>query len=220
MANVARGGEPLPVAVDTDKNNKNQKKDKSQKNTKAPKEKRGMTPLRAALIVLLLLLLLLTAAATLLFFNVADSRNIALSFLQMGAHPYQNQLDELTDLQEKVRAESVALSEARREMDTKEADIAKRERDIATREAALAQRTSDVNERVREMDETQTRLARFVEIYQNLSAPAAAKILEEMNDVDEIVQILTAMEPELVSQILASMDTEFAARISFRMLDS
>lgn len=216
MANVARGAQlPVeqPMPEETGRKGR-RKKDKAAQ----PKEKKRMTPLRAALIVAIAFLLILTVLFALVLFNVGNSRVIALSFLQMGEHPYQNQMDELTALQETLRAQSVAISEAQQELDARESELSKRERDVASRESATTTRAEDLDAKEQLLYDTSVELARLVGIYEKLTPATAAKILQEMKDIDEVTRILNEMKPALVSDILTSMDVEFAAKVSFAML--
>lgn len=192
-----------------------------QKKAKTPGKQgavpRRLSPLRSALIVTVFFLLALCIVATFLFFDFGGSRQLALRFLQVGEHPYQNQMNALLDLQEQIRQEKLELTTWQEQVAAREKDVQKTERSLAARESAVAQREEQMQEQQTSLDTGNTELAKLVAIYEKLDASTAAKILEEMKDIDEVTRILSRMKDAAVADILTAMSQEFAARVSLQL---
>lgn len=217
MSNVAKTNGAVPVQKTTKNAASVKGKSKSAIKAKVGKEKKGITPLRAVLIETVLILLLGSICFAFVFFDYGGVRNSVLTFIQMGEQPYQNQMDALNQLQGQVRDERSQLTVEQEEFAAQQKLMDKQLREIQTREAAIAARTDDLDIQQESLNESGAELAKLVSIYEKMDASTAAKIMEEMGDVDEATRILSRMKVATVADIMSAMSKEFAAKVSIHL---
>ncbi len=211
MANVANA-----PATQAEATAKNKKKDKAEKR---PKEKKAMTPFRAVLLTLIFVLFLGAAGTALVWFNLFNAKQIAVDFLLAGESPYKPQIARLEELSEGIALESLKLEETRADLEKREAQLAKAQSDLAAKTKALDERDTQLIQRTTTLEDAEANMTQLIAMYERMEAAKAAKIMQEVYDVDDVARLLSRMKSDRASAILAAMDAERAARVTELLLE-
>jgi len=168
------------------------------------------------------IILILGAAYALIFFRViqvdkAASRSPALAHILTALHLY-HQPPKAAEVAAKPwkpsTQEQSKLEPQRKDLEQREAEVARREQDLAARRIALRKMENLPPGAALAAKPDPT--ARLVSIYEKMSPEDAAQILAHMND-SEVISLLIRMKERQVSGILTQMPPDRAARLS-RML--
>jgi flagellar motility protein MotE (MotC chaperone) len=178
------------------------------------KEKKPMSPVRAALIVLVAMLLLVAAAATMVYFNLFDLKQVAVNLLLEGKSPYDPQIARLEELARSIAEESAALEQTRADLEAREVALEKTRLEVEARETDVTTRTAELDERTAKVETFEGDMTQLAAIYEGMDPVSAASICEEIYDSDDIARLLSKMEQSNASAILAAMTPERAARVT------
>lgn len=222
MANVSQdlAAQVQPEAVDK-KEAKRQKKEAriaAKAEAKAAKVKRkGITPLRAALMTFLLMIFLLLAATTLIYFDVVD-RHILVNALLEGDNPYRPQIERIEQLSRSLAEESLALEQAKADFEEEKKLLEKEQKTLASRETAIVTQQANLDASTTLAAESEENIAKLVAMYEKMDASSAAMIMEEMYDVEDVARLLSRMKQDKASGILSAMSSARAARVTELLL--
>lgn len=178
-----------------------------------PTPNKRMSAARGALAALIIVLLILIGAGVAVFFNVADSRMMLVSFLQ-SADPIVGQEFDAFE------AERTALMAERSELGTQQAALEAEKTRLGNLDKQLSRRERVLREAEESqvLDEESIAKAaqdreKMISIISKLDAPAAARMLASLQDTREIVNILLVLKEKFAAAILTAMDPVVATRV-------
>jgi flagellar motility protein MotE (MotC chaperone) len=113
------------------------------------------------------------------------------------------------------------LNDRKKELDLKEAELAKLEEELQKQKAELDEKIKKLESMRGEISKTlQTRVAndqekvgKLVEFYSNMKPAQASKVIESLNE-DLAVEILEKMKKKIAAEIMNMMDAKKARRLS------
>ena|GEM_PF-3840845 len=182
--------------------------------------RKGMSPGKAGLMVFLFMVFLLMAATALVYFDVMDARQIMVNVLLEGKSPYDPQIARLEELSLSLSQESLALEQGKAELESARKQLEKKEKTLTSKEETLVSQQTALEENTALAATTEENVAKLVAMYEKMDAARAAKIIEEMYDVDDVSYLLSRMKQDKASGILAAMDTVRAARVTELLMNS
>lgn len=217
MANVSQN---LPANQGTGAVDKKEAK-RLKKEAKAAQkaERGGMKPWKAGLIVFLFMLFLLSAAATMVYFDVLDSRQIMVNLLLEGKSPYDPQIARLEELSLQLQGQNAELEAQRAELEAEQKRLEKLEKTLTAKESQLASQETQLQESTALATASDENMAQLILIYEKMDASQAAKIMEEVYDVEDVAILLSRMKQDKASGILAAMSAAKAARVTELLIE-
>lgn len=117
----------------------------------------------------------------------------------------REQLQKLEEIQNELLERERALAELAQQLDERAQSLDRREAELTAQAAALEQAKAD-----------RLNVQHLAEIYTEMEAAEAARILEKMNEA-EVLEILAVMDVRTAARILEALPTERAASLSRRL---
>lgn len=177
---------------------------------KKKKNKKGCLSLFLVFFVVLLVGLFGLSYA----FNWFNVRQGILDVLITGDELYAQKMMELDKEKQKAGESQQLADDAKGQYEQKLSELDSRESAVQQREAQLAKLEDEAQNGQTPSD----RRAQFVAMFENMDRASAAKAMEQMNDVDAVAGILSAMKQKAAAEVMEQFTPELAAEVAKRML--
>ncbi len=113
-----------------------------------------------------------------------------------------------------LKSRQESLSEKENELTVREVELSEREQQLAVRESAVAEAEGEAAQRAQD----QADIKAAAEIFSKMKAAAAAKAIAGMDDVEDMVNILSAMPREQAALVMESMKDSLKTKILSEMM--
>lgn len=216
MANVSQN---LPASAQAGAVDKKEAKRRKKEERAAARKERGITPARAGLLVFLFMMFLIMACAAALYTDFMGVRQIAVNLLLEGRSPYDPQIERLEELTSSLAAQSAALETRTAELEAEQKRLDKLDKTLTAKEAQLNTREEQLDASTSLATASEENITQLVAIYEKMDAAQAARVMEELYDVEDAARILSRMKQSNAAGILAAMNAERAARVTELLLE-
>jgi flagellar motility protein MotE (MotC chaperone) len=184
---------------------------------KPPAPKRKSISFSAVLCIFLLLFI--PAFAALVYFDIGGLKAPVAGAQRLDV-PTQAQMDEAEAAQLTLNQQKQQLDAAAREQASRDRELSGREEQAAEQEAALAERQAALDALEARLGRQQADEEALVAVFAQMNAARAAAVLAAQRDVADIAWVLSRMEPAQAAKIMNQFDTEVAARVAARMIET
>lgn len=159
-------------------------------------------------------LLLIAASIAFYYFDLGNMRSMVINGLRIDQDSYtiiENRRSELSKIEEQIKTEQQKIQSDKTVLVQTEEALNKRDEELKQKEQQLANQESLLSGK--EAD-----LAEIIELYEKMDTTAAAGIISNFSNQEDVIKILRNLSQSKAGQIMALLDPEIASEITSEML--
>ncbi|MHB1313887.1 MAG: MotE family protein [Christensenellales bacterium] len=179
--------------------------------------KKNKKKLRAGSIFCTVLILVSAGVIAMVYFDLGGFKDLAVSALNLDI-PSNAQIAESESGRQEMETKQAQINQALAEQAKTVQELERKQIYLAQQEQLLAARQAELDKQEQAFKAKQSSMEAMVSIIEQMDPAVAAKTLEKMKNISDMVRLLTNMSSEKAALILNNISLSVAAQIASHMV--